>query len=227
MFNVSIFFITMVDEFLVFRSFYTEDEAISLLEFFKEKGIDGSIVKYRPIVDKIYVGVNYHREFQVRIKSYEFNKANEILDRHINQNLSEIGEDYYLHSFTDNELLEIIEKPDEWNNQDIIISKKILRDRGVTISDDEVSEKKIARIKKLEKPEREDGLFIILGYFFSVFFGFFGIGIGLLIRNAKKTLPDGRKVFLYDNKTRDHGKNILIIGLSITALVLFRILSNL
>lgn len=217
----------MMDEFLVFRSFYTEEEAISLSEFFKEKGVDCSIVKYRPILDKVYVGINYHREFHVKIKSYEFNRANEILDHHINQNISEIGEDYYLHSFTDKELLEIIEKPDEWNNQDIVISKKILRDRGVTISDAEFAEKKMDRIKKLEKPEREDGLFIILGYFFSVFFGFFGIGFGLLLRNAKKTLPDGRKVFLYDNKTRAHGKNILIIGLSITALVLFRILSNL
>ena len=116
----------MLNEFLVFRSFYTEEEAISLLEFFKEKGIDCSIVKYRSIVDKIYAGINYDREFHVKIKSYEFNKANEILDRQINQNISEIGEDYYLYSFTEKELLEIIENPDEWNNQDILISKKIL-----------------------------------------------------------------------------------------------------
>ena len=138
----------MPDEFLVFRSFYTEEEAISLMTFFKEKGIDCSMVKHRPILDKVYVGVNYDPEFHVKIKGYEFSKANEILDRHIDQHLSEIGEEYYLYSFTDNELLEIIEKPDEWNNQDIVISKKILRDRGVAITDKEVTEKKLSRIKR-------------------------------------------------------------------------------
>lgn len=215
----------MTSEFLVFRSFYTEEEAISLMEFFKEKGIDCSIVKYRPIMDKVYVGINYNREFQVKIRGYEFDKANEILDRHINQHLSEIGEDYYLHSFTDKELLEIIEKPDEWNNQDIVISKKILQDRGVAISDKEVAEKKFNRIKSLEKPERENAVFIFLGYFFSLF-AFFGIGFGLLVLNLKKTLPDGRKVFVYDARTRTHGKNMLIISLITTALFFFKFFSS-
>ncbi len=216
----------MPDEFLVFRSFYTEEEAISLMKFFKEKGIDCSMVKHRPILDKVYVGINYDPEFHVKIKGYEFSKANEILDRHIDQHLSEIGEDYYLHSFTDNELLEIIDKPDEWNNQDIVISKKILRDRGVAITDKEVAEKKLSRIKNLEKPERENAVFIFLGYFFSLF-AFFGIGFALLVLNLKKTLPDGRKVFVYDTRTRGHGKNMLIIALILTALFFLKVLSNL
>lgn len=216
----------MTDELLVFRSFYTEEEAISLMEFFKEKGIDCSVVKFRPILDKVYVGINYDREFHVRIKGYEFSNANEMLDRHIDQHISEIGEDYYLHSFTNNELLEIIEKPDEWNNQDIVISKKILRDRGVTITDKEVAEKKLSRIKSLEKPDTENAVFIFLGYFFSLF-AFFGIGFALLVLNLKKTLPDGRKVFLYDTGTRGHGKNMLIIASITTALFFLKVFSNL
>jgi hypothetical protein len=215
-----------MNEFLVFRSFYSEEEALSLLEFFKEKGIDCSIVKHRPIVDKVYIGTNYDREFHITIKGSEFNKANEILDFQISQNISQIESDYYLHSFTDEELLEIIEKPDEWNNQDLVISKKILQDRGFSISEAEITEKKLDRIKNLEKPDKEGGLFIILGYFFSLFFGLFGIGFGLLIINSKKTLPDGRKVFVYDIRTRGHGKNILIIGLIMTTLVFVRILTN-
>jgi hypothetical protein len=216
----------MPDEFLVFRSFYTEEEAISLTQFFKEKGIACSMVKHRPILDKVYVGVNYDPEFHVKINGYEFSKANEMLDRHIDQHLSEIGEDYYLYSFTDSELLEIIERPDEWNNQDIVISKKILRDRGVAITDKEVTERKVSRIKILEKPEREKAVFIFLGYFFSLF-AFFGIGFALLVLNLKKTLPDGRKVFVYDSRTRGHGKNMLIIASITTALFFLKIFSHL
>jgi len=215
-----------MEELRVFRSFYSEEEAISLLEFFKEKGINCSIVKHRPIVDKVYVGINYDREFHVKIKSFEFNKANEILDSQIEQNLSQIEPDYYLYSFSTDELREIIEKPDEWNNQDIIISKKILQDRGFSISEAEITEKKLKRIKELEQPDKEGRLFIILGYFFAIFFGFFGIFFGLLLMNLTKTLPDGRKVFVYEKKTRSHGKTILIIGLIITTLVFARIFTN-
>ena len=215
-----------MEELRVFRSFYSEEEAISLLKFFKEKGINCSIVKHRPIVDKVYVGINYDREFHVKIKSFEFNKANEILDSQIEQNLSQIEPDYYLYSFSTDELREIIEKPDEWNNQDIIISKKILQDRGFSISEAEITEKKLKRIKELEQPDKEGRLFIILGYFFAIFFGFFGIFFGLLLMNLTKTLPDGRKVFVYEKKTRSHGKTILIIGLIITTLVFARIFTN-
>lgn len=215
----------MKDEFLVFRSFYTEEEAVSLLKFFEENGIDCLMVKFRPLLDKVYVGTNYDREFHVKIKSYEFNKANEILDRHINQHISEIGEDYYLYSFTDQELLEIIDQPDEWSNQDIVISKKILGDRGIALSDAEIAAKKKDRIKRLEKPDRESPAFIFLGYFFSLF-SFFGLGFGLLVLNLKKTLPDGRKVYVYDSKTRSHGKNILIISLITTAFFFFKIFST-
>ena len=212
---------------MYFRSFYSEEEAIFLLEFFKEKGINCSIVKHRPIADKVYVGINYDREFHVKIRGSEFNGANEILDSQIAQNLSQIGPDYYLYSFSNEELLEIIEKPDEWNNQDIVISKKILQDRGFSISEAEITEKKLKRIKELEQPDKEGRLFIILGYFFSFFFGFFGVFFGLLIMNLTKTLPDGRKVFVYEKKTRGHGKNILIIGLIMTAIVFIRIFANL
>ena len=212
---------------MYFRSFYSEEEAIFLLEFFKEKGINCSIVKHRPIADKVYVGINYDREFHVKIRGSEFNRANEILDSQIAQNLSQIGPDYYLYSFSNEELLEIIEKPDEWNNQDIVISKKILQDRGFSISEAEITEKKLKRIKELEQPDKEGRLFIILGYFFSFFFGFFGVFFGLLIMNLTKTLPDGRKVFVYEKKTRGHGKNILIIGLIMTAIVFIRIFANL
>lgn len=216
-----------MNEFLVFRSFYSEEEAISLVEFFKEKGINCSIVKHRPIVDKVYVGINYDREFHVKIKGSEFNKANDILDLQVAQNLSQIEPDYYLYSFSNDELQEIIEKPDEWNNQDIIISEKILQDRGFSISEAEITEKKLKRIKELERPDKEGHLFIILGYFFAFFFGFFGVFFGLLIMNLTKTLPDGRKVSVYEKKTRSHGKNILIIGLIMTAIFFIRIFANL
>ncbi len=159
------------------------------------------------------------------VKSWEFKRVNDILDLEINQNISQIGEDYYLHSFSTEELLEIVEKPDEWGNQNFLIAKNILKDRGITISDTDISQKKFKRLTELAKPEKEGNVFIILGYIFAVFFGFIGIFFGLLIMNSKKTLPDGRKVFIYDMRTRNHGQIILIISLILLALVFVKMIN--
>lgn len=212
-----------MDELLVFKSFYTQDEAFSLLEFLREKGINGSVVKHRQVGEKVYVGIDYDRPFHLKIKGSDFNKANVILDTHILQNLSEIESDYYLYSFSDEKLLEIIAKPDEWNNQDIVLAKKILNDRGLPVSPEHVEANKLKRINQLEKPDSEGHMFIIPGYLLALFFGLLGVFFGLLLMNSTKTLPDGRKVSIYDKRTRSHGRNILIIGICMTLIILGRI----
>jgi hypothetical protein len=215
-----------MDELLVFRSFYTQDEAFSLLGFLTEKGINGTVVKHRPVGEKVYIGVDYDRPFHLKIKGPDFNKANAILDAYILQNLSEIEPDYYLYSFSDEELLEIITKPDEWNNQDIVLAKKILNDRGQIISEQQVEANKLNRINHLEKPDKEGRMFIILGYLLALFFNFLGVLFGLLMINSTKTLPDGRKVFIYEKSSRKHGRNMIIIGLITTSIFLGRIFVN-
>jgi len=72
------------------------------------------------------------------------------------------------------------------------------------------------RLKHLAKPEENQKPWIIAGYLFSILGGFLGLIIGYFLWTAKKTLPNGKKVYSYSKKDRKHGKYIFYIGLLVT-----------
>ena len=48
-----------------------------------------------------------------------------------------IDDDYYLLSFSDDELIDVVSKSDEWNKFDVSLAKKLLKERGNEITNDE------------------------------------------------------------------------------------------
>ncbi len=208
-----------MDEFLTFKTFYSEEEASFYKQFLHESGIESKIVKHRPaILDKVYAGTPMDNEYFLRLRSSDFNAANSIIDTYISTNITSLGKDYYLFSFSDKELLEIVEKRDEWSNQDFLLAKKILADRNITITEKQINSFRSDRFIELEKPVRIDLVVIVLGYLLMLFFGFIGVFMGLMILAAKKNLPDGTRVTAYDESSRMHGRIMLTIGAVILTL---------
>jgi hypothetical protein len=78
----------------------------------------------------------------------------------------------------------------------------------------------------LARPENDGTGWVFAGRFFSLMGGFLGVLIGLVLMQSTKTLPDGRKVYTYDEETRKQGKTILYISLIVTAIVLTIILTK-
>lgn len=180
-------------------------------QLFSKSGIDNVIVKVKPIVDEVIIGDDMDKKIHVKIRDSDFKKANEIIEEQIKENISQIGEDYYLYSFSDEELLEIINKPDEWSRQDYYVARKILGERGSALSEKQISEIRWKRMKEIGTQERGSIFWIVIGYILSLG-GVPGFLFGLSYLNARKILPDGSKVFVYDEGTRNHGRNILIIS---------------
>ena len=200
-----------MNEYVAFQSFYSEEEASVLSELFSQAGIDNMIVKGKPIVDELIVGQDMGNKIFLKIKSSDFNKANKILETQITNNISQIDSDHYLYSFSNEELFEIISKPDEWSKQDFLLAKRILHERGVSLSEKDVSDMTWKRIVEIGKPEKGSLFWIAIGYILSLG-GLFGFFFGLAYLNAKKILPDGSRVYVYDESTRNHGRNILVIS---------------
>jgi len=149
-----------------------------------------------------------------------------VLNEHITRNLSELDPDYYLFTFSNEELNEIIQKPDEWSNQDYVIAKKILRDRGENITDEDIQGIRSARLNELSRPEQEESSWIFLGYLMSVVLPVAGLVMGILFSTSKKVLPDGNKLLIYDSKTRSHGSKMIFISILMLALALFGIFNR-
>jgi hypothetical protein len=127
--------------------------------------------------------------------------------------LDQVVEDYYLFGFTNEELYEIILKPDEWSSFDYMLSQKILTDRGQPIDEDLVKKIRQQRIDDLSKPEPPQTAWIYFGYFLAVMGGLLGLFIGWYLFTHKKTLPNGQKVLAYSERDQWHGKTIFFIGI--------------
>jgi hypothetical protein len=59
---------------------------------------------------------------------------------------------------------------------------------------------------------------VIAGYIFSLLGGVFGMIIGSILISAKTNLPDGSTRYVFNEKSRKHGKIILYVGSSILIL---------
>ena len=158
-----------MNEFVLFQSFLTEDEAALTIGTLKENDIEYRIERFKEPLDATIAGDIIQNKIFLKIRSRDFPKANEALDKVILNNISALEKDYYLFSFTNSELLEIIQKPDEWSRQDFLIARKILNERGTELPDEKINAIKSGRIKELSKPETGHMSWIILGYAFLLF----------------------------------------------------------
>ena len=110
-------------------------------------------------------------------------------------------------------MYEILLKADEWNEFDYKLAQKILVQRGKSVDTELLKALKKQRIELLAKPEENQKSWIVAGYIFATLGGLLGIFIGYSLWTSKKSLPNGQKVYSYNEKDRTHGKNIFYIGL--------------
>ena len=178
------------------------EEVASILE---RENIDFQLIDNEKYFDATFVTDPSKIEYQLLIQKEDFENAETLITKYYSENLI-IPEDYYLKEFSDEELIEIIYKKDEWNEFDYEVAKSLLKDRGIVISETDIERINSERLEKLktnyEKPNEVKNL-IILGYIFSVigFFAsfvmtfclFISYGVSLVILKLKKQLVKAYK----------------------------------
>lgn len=200
-------------EFVTYKKYNEQERVESLIKIFKEQGIDFEIAEDRDSLDSLYGSNHLTKYYYVKIKQNDFAKADSILLTLSEKELETVDKDHYLYSFTDQELFEILSKPDEWNEFDYQLSKKILKERGKEINTETIELLKKQRISDLSKPDEGHRSWMYAGYVFALLGGLLGIFIGWHLSTFKKTLPNGQRVYGYTENDRKHGNRILIIGL--------------
>jgi len=155
-----------------------------------------------------FFGNTVQNEVEIRLSQSDFKKAEIILGKNAEDIINEIDKDYYLFEFSDDELYEILVKSDVWSAFDYTLAQKLLKDRGKPVDDVLINSLKNKRLKDLSEPDGNQKYWIIGGYIFSILGGFLGLLIGYLIWTAKKTLPNGEKVYSHNENDRKHGKYI-------------------
>ncbi|MFY8022217.1 MAG: hypothetical protein ACOVP1_13515 [Bacteroidia bacterium] len=200
-------------EFLSFRKFneYTAAKTFSLL--LEENGIENILEDSSPKFDPGFSNNELLKEFRIKIKSEDFEQANQLLLNQADALIQDIDENHYLFQYNNDELKELLSKADEWSEIDIRLARKILLSRGIALSESDLMELRKKRIKELAEPERISMLWIRFAYAVAFAGGLIALFIGWHIHTHKKTLPNGESVFAYDMESRKQGLLIYRLGL--------------
>jgi hypothetical protein len=200
------------DPFLTFQKFNDPALAEAIAEQLHAANIDTLVVKEDALLDATIVGNDLGSTIHLKIAPSNFERANAILEGYYQRQIQTMDPDYYLFSFTDDELLEIIQKPDEWGHLDHALAKKLLADRGQAVTPAQLEQFHEQRMAELAKPSTTHPAIIFWGYLSAIVGGLIGFALGYILVSQKKTLPNGERVFTYPLSERKHGKRILIIS---------------
>jgi len=209
-----------MENYTLIRTFTDKEDAKEIKGFLKKAAIDFKI-------QNIDVNLIPYLQPSTKYQYGLFIKQDDIplLEKTIEKNITEFEiAEHPLQEMTDDELLEVLKKQDEWSIENILVAKRILLKRGFKITDNDIADYNKQRITELKKPVKGKSLNLILGFLFPVFgilsigsLGFFGTiiylfsyGIGANYLLDFKRLPNGEKVKVYDKKTRITGLLIIL-----------------
>lgn len=196
-------------------------EAESIMHALDLKGIQAKMLLDGGIVDPIFIGNAPQNKYEILVHEDDRQEAESIFWEWAQEVISEIPEDYHLFEYSDQDLIQILVESTEWNELDVLLAEKILRDRKVPVNFDEIDNNREQRKQELAKPQSGQTGWIVIGYLFAFLFGFVGMLLGYSLWKAKKRSPDGDKSYAYADAVRVHGKIIFFI--SIISFALFAI----
>lgn len=213
--------------FITYKKFHDQESADSFAEVLTENGIEFEMDYDRDSLDSTLSGDKHFTEvYSLQIRPEDFYNVDAIIIKSSEKELEAVTTDHYLYEFTDEELFDLLSKPDEWSAFDYQLAQKILKERGKQVNPEIIDLLKTQRIKTLAKPEEPQKVWKYAGYFFALIGGIIGVFIGWHMSTYKKTLPNGQQVYGYTKEDRMHGRIIWILGSIMFVIVLFMRLSD-
>ena len=139
----------MNQEYLRFKLFPDKSTAEDFAEVLKQNNIDYRIEEDSVVFDPSYANNPLSKDYVITIKQSDFKSASYAYEEYFARQLNDVPEDYYLLSFTDDELMEILSRPDEWGAFDYQLAQQLLMERGYEVTAEKTDQLKARRYKEL------------------------------------------------------------------------------
>lgn len=194
-----------MSSYATYARFYAEAQAAELRAFLEGKGIAYVMEKDRPVLDKIYAGENLESMVNLKIPSEDFLRVNDLIVHEFPVDEEQVAKDYYLYTFSPQELLDVIHGNGDWNYFDRALAARILERQHIPITAEVATPESF-------RPYHVGPGMLLLEYMAAVVFSYAGIIIGIATLAAYKTAGDGTKMKMYDSVTRTHARIWLVIG---------------
>ncbi|MXN92436.1 hypothetical protein GR160_14500 [Flavobacterium sp. Sd200] len=207
----------MMANYTTFKKYTDVAEAKNLQKYLLENGIECLFIDNSPRLGSSFSG-ELLKEYEIQLKKQDFEKAEILLEQQAENMIKDLPEDYYMLTFTNDELYDVVLKHDEWSEFDYVLARKLLAERGKAIDDSLIKSLRKQRISDLAQPEKDQKAWVVFGYISALLGGFLGIITGYVLLTVKKTLPNGERVYTYAAADRAHGRIILILGIAVLAI---------
>ena len=145
----------MSEEYLRFKLFPDKQTAEDFAEVLKQNNIDYKIEEDSLVFDASFANHPLARDYVIAVKQTDFKNASTAYDEYFAKQLNDVPTDYYLLQFSDDELLDIMAKPDEWGAFDYQLATALLKKRGIDINKEKADRLKADRYYELARPEGE------------------------------------------------------------------------
>lgn len=219
----------MADEFVKYRSFIDKAIATELCRQLGENNIPFKWESTEGFFDVSFANSEIHH-YYIKLRREDFKKADELLMKAVAESKEQPADDYYLFSFSNEELIEVLKNADEWNEFDQYWAKKILSDRGVETKQEEIEQAKVQKLAELKKPWIANKVWLIGAvaiwlaalWFIHLFWAIAVIFISGYILFSKKTMPDGERVKAFSEDDRFFGIIILVAGILLAIYILLQ-----
>ena len=215
------------EDFEFFKNFLRKEDALHYVELLKENDIAYRLEGTDVLITEAIVGTPSFPKIILKVLPDDFKRVTNLIEEEILRNAPDF-EDHYLNDYSDRELLKILKKPDESSIEDIIITKQLLKLRGIPIAENALEEMKQDRLVELQKgksgnPTKMLTYLVLLvagSFLFSPFAIIAGIGMGWYYWKDKSIDVDGNRYFTFDQKTRNFGFAMLVVSV-IIVIILF------
>lgn len=138
---------------LTFQQFNDPGLASAIADTLKEQHVDCVVEKVRPLLEPGFFRNTVEQNIHLKVRASDLEKAERALEEHYQRHLQDIDPGYYLLSFSDVELLDIMAKPDEWGHFDYVLARELLAERGLEIPPEIAEEMKRQRRRQLAREE--------------------------------------------------------------------------
>ena len=213
----------MTPDLLLFQRFISREAAQDVVALLAASGITGQVVADGSIADGITT-FQPQPAALLLLRGADFGRAREVLREAVAAQAATVTDDHYLFTFTDEELRDVLTKPDEWSALDGALAQRILRERGRELPAAAVKALAAKRIETLAEPLEVPPFHLVLGYVSVVGGGLLGVLFGLYLMTSLTTLPNGSRVPAYVVSARRHGRVLVVLGAVVFVGVLLKAL---
>lgn len=198
------------------------------MQLLRAHSIPFKLEKSQTLLEGTITGYGLVPHSVLKLRASDFSAVNQLLEENARNDHDFISH-HYFQEFKAAELLEVVQKPDEWTPEDVAVAHHLLEKQGVAIPKEQVEDFRQQRLESLMEGRKASPTWIVVylllvvvgGFLISPFFLVGGLGMGWYYWKDTTLDSDGNKYYTFNEASRNAGQFIFVLGWVVLVLAVF------